>query len=328
MAIYIGRRGFIATLGGAAAWSVVARAQQLAMPVVGFVNGASPNGYAPMISAFHKGLNESGYVESHNVLVEYRWAEGHYDRLPALAADLVRRQVAVIVANTPAAPVAKAATTDIPIVFVTASDPVASGFVASLNRPGANLTGVALLNVEIGSKRLELLHELVPGVARIGLLSNPTNPNAESQSKDMQVAARTLGLQLHVLNASSERDIDTAFATLGELRVGAVAIGADAFFVDRSRRLATLALHYGLPAIFITRDFVAEGGMMSYGGGLREPYRLMGVYTGRILKGEKPADLPVQQVTKVELVINLKTASALSLTVPLTLLGRADEVIE
>ena len=328
MAIYIGRRGFIATLGGAAAWSVVARAQQLAMPVVGFVNGASPNGYAPMISAFHKGLNESGYVESHNVLVEYRWAEGHYDRLPALAADLVRRQVAVIVANTPAAPVAKTATTDIPIVFVTASDPVASGFVASLNRPGANLTGVALLNVEIGSKRLELLHELVPGVARIGLLSNPTNPNAESQSKDMQVAARTLGLQLHVLNASSERDIDTAFATLGELRVGAVAIGADAFFVDRSRRLATLALHYGLPAIFITRDFVAEGGMMSYGGGLREPYRLMGVYTGRILKGEKPADLPVQQVTKVELVINLKTASALSLTVPLTLLGRADEVIE
>jgi putative ABC transport system substrate-binding protein len=273
-------------------------------------------------------LNESGYVEGRNVLIEYRWAEGHYDRLPALAVDLVRRQVAVITANTPAAPVAKAATTDIPIVFVTASDPVASGFVASLNRPGGNLTGVALLNVEIGSKRLELLHELVPTAALMGLLINPTNPNAESQLRDMRSAAQTLGLQLHVLNASTEGAIEKAFATLVELRAGALVIGADAFFVDRSKQLAALALRYALPAIFITRDFVSDGGMMSYGGGLREPYRLMGVYTGRILTGEKPANLPVQQVTKVELIINFKTAKALGITVPLTLLGRADEVIE
>ena len=323
------RRELISLLGGAAAaWPLASRAQQPAMPVVGFINGGSPEGYAPMVAAFHSGLNERGYIEGNNVLVEYRWAEGRYDRLPSLATDLVGRQVAVIAANTPATPVAKAATTTIPIVFVTASDPIASGFVTSLNRPGGNLTGVALLNVEIGSKRLELLHELVPKASLMGLLINPTNPNAESQTRDMHAAAQSLGLQLHVLNASNEGDLDKAFATLAEVRAGALVIGADGFFVDQSKQLAALALRNALPAIFITRDFVADGGMMSYGGGLREPFRLMGVYTGRILKGERPADLPVQQVTKVELIINFKTARTLGLTVPLTILGRADEVIE
>ncbi|MBV8454768.1 MAG: ABC transporter substrate-binding protein, partial [Deltaproteobacteria bacterium] len=258
----------------------------------------------------------------------YRWAKGHYDGLPALAADLVHREVTVIAANTPAAPVAKAATTDIPIVFVTASDPVASGLVASLSRPGGNLTGVALLNVEIAAKRLELLHELVPNATVIGVLINPGNPNAESQTRDVQAAAHTLGLQLHVLNASSEQDFDKAFTMLAELRAGALVIGADAFFVDQSKQLAALALRHTMPAIFITRDFVADGGMMSYGGGLREPYRLMGIYTGRILKGERLANLPVQQVTTVELIINLKTAKALGVNVPQSLLGRANEVIE
>jgi putative ABC transport system substrate-binding protein len=324
----IKRREFIALVGAVAAWPLAARAQQPSMPVVGFINGGSPDGYSPMLAAFHNGLNEAGFREGHNVLVEYRWAEGHYDRLPALTADLIGRQVTVIAANTPAAPVAKAGTSTIPIVFVTASDPVASGFVASLNRPGGNLTGVALLNVEIASKRLELLHELVPAATVIGLLINPTNPNAESQLKDMLAAAQALGLQLHVFNASTERDIDKAFAGFGERRVGALIIGADGFFVNQSKQLAVSALRYALPASFITRDFVVDGGMMSYGGGLREPFRLMGVYTGRILAGEKPADLPVQQATKVELIINLKTAKALAINVPNTLLGRADEVIE
>jgi putative tryptophan/tyrosine transport system substrate-binding protein len=237
------RREFITLLGGAAAaWPLAARAQQPAMPVVGFINGGSPEGYAPMVAAFHSGLNERGYIEGNNVLVEYRWAEGHYDRLPSLATDLVGRQVAVIAANTPATPVAKAATTTIPIVFVTASDPIASGFVTSLNRPGGNLTGVALLNVEIGSKRLELLHELVPKSPLMGLLINPTNPNAESQTRDMHAAAQSLGLQLRVLNASNESDLDKAFATLAEVRAGALVIGADGFFVDQSKQLAALAL--------------------------------------------------------------------------------------
>jgi putative tryptophan/tyrosine transport system substrate-binding protein len=322
------RREFMSLLGGATAWPLAARAQQPAMPVVGFINGGSPEGYAPMVAAFRNGLNERGYIEGNNVLVEYRWAEGHYDRLPSLATDLVGRKVAVIAANTPATPVAKAATTTIPIVFVTASDPIASGFVTSLNRPGGNLTGVALLNVEIGSKRLELLHELVPKASLMGLLINPTNPNAESQTRDIHAAAQSLGLQLHVLNASNEGDLDKAFATLAEVRAGGLVIGADGFFVDQSKQLAALALRNALPAIFITHDFVTDGGMMSYGGGLREPFRLMGVYTGRILKGERAADLPVQQVTKVELIINLNTARTLGLTVPLTLLGRADEVVE
>jgi putative tryptophan/tyrosine transport system substrate-binding protein len=315
--------------GAAAAWPLAARAQQQsALPVIGFLNGGSSWEYAQMADAFRKGLGETGYVEGRNVWIEYRWAEGRYERLPALAADLIRRQVVLIAANTPATPVAKAATTTIPIVFLTSNDPVAAGLVASLNRPGGNLTGVAVLNVQIGPKRLELLHEAVPAARVVALLNNPTHPTAEVQSRDMQAAARNLGLQLHVLHGTTERDLDTAFATLVQLRAGALIVGADSFFVNQSEELAGLALRHALPAISLLRDFVAAGGLMSYGGDLADAFRLMGVYSGRVLKGEKPADLPVQQETKFALIINLKTAKALGLTVPLPLLGRADEVIE
>jgi ABC-type uncharacterized transport system substrate-binding protein len=323
------RREFITLLCGAAAvWPLAARAQQPAMPVIGFLNGGSSWEYAQIADAFRKGLSETGYVEGRNVWIEYRWAEGRYERLPALAADLVRRHVTLIAANTAATPVAKAATTTIPIVFLVAADPVAAGHVASLNRPGGNLTGVALLNIEIGPKRLELIHELVPAARVVALLSNPANPNSERQSRSIEAAAHSLGLQLHVLHASSERDLDAAFATLAQLRAGALIIGADAFFINQSEQLGALALRHAVPAIALYREFVAAGGLMSYGGDLADAYRLMGVYAGRVLKGEKPADLPVQQETKFALIISLKTAKALGLTVPLPLLGRADEVIE
>jgi putative tryptophan/tyrosine transport system substrate-binding protein len=323
------RREFITLIGGAViVWPLAARAQQPAMPVIGFLNGASPDSYAPMVAAFRQGLEETGYVEGQNVAIEYRWAHDQYDRLLALATDLVRRQVTVIAANTPAAPAAKAATTTVPIVFITASDPVLEGLVASLNRPGCNLTGVGILAVELGPKRLELLHELVPKATVIGLLINPTNPNAENQLRDMQAAARNLGLQLHILHASSDPEINMAFATLVEMRAGALVIGTDGFLVSRSELLAALALRHIIPAIYQFRTFASAGGLMSYGSSVTDGYRQIGAYTGRILKGEKPANLPVQQSTKVELIINMRTAKALGITVPLPLLGRADEVIE
>ena len=301
------------------------------MPVIGFLGTISPDRWASRLHAFRQGLSETGYVEGRNVGIEYRWAEGQNDRLPALAADLVRRQVRVIATpeSTPAAFAAKAATTTIPIVFSVGVDPVAVGLVASLNRPGGNLTGVTNLNAEILPKRLELMHELVPTATTIALLVNPSNPLvAETESRDAQTAARTLGLQLHVLHASTDRDFDTVFASLAQMRAVALVINTDVFFNSRSEQLAALALRHTVPAIFQYREFVASGGLMSYGTSSTDVFRQVGIYTSRLLRGESPADLPVQQVTKIELIINLKTARTLGLTVPLSLLGRADEVIE
>jgi putative ABC transport system substrate-binding protein len=324
------RREFITLLGGAAAaWPLGARAQQSAMPVVGFFNGGSPDGYAPYRAAFHMGLVEAGFIEGRNVAIEYRWAEGQYDRLPAIAAELVHLQVAVIVANSPPVFAVKAATATIPIVFTTATDPVQTGLVASLGRPGGNLTGVTQLGVEVAPKRLELVHEMIPTATIIAVLVNPTNAaTAETQLRDLHAAARTLGVQLHVLHASTERDFDLVFATLAQQRIGALVIGTDGFLLSRTNQLAALIVRHTVPAIFQDRAFAAAGGLMSYGGSTTDQYRQAGVYTGRILRGDKPADLPVVRSTKVELFINLKTAKTLGLSVPTALLLRADEVIE
>jgi putative ABC transport system substrate-binding protein len=330
MAIRIGRRELIATLGGAAAWPLVARAQKPVTLVIGFLGGGSPELEANRVAGFRQGLSESGYVEGRNVSIEYRWAEGQNDRLPDLVAELVRRQVTVIIAgNSPGAVAAKSATATIPIVFVTGADPVASGFAASLNLPGGNLTGVTFLGVEIGSKHFELLREVIPTASSIGILLNPTNRTlAEPLIRNAQGAARSLGLKLHVLHASTERDLDEVFATLVQLPMDGLVIGSDLFFTNRSKQLAALTVRHSVPAIYHYREFAAAGGLMSYGGSVADAFRLAGVYTGRILNGEKPVDLPVQQATKVELIINLKTAKALGITVPISLLGRADEVIE
>jgi putative ABC transport system substrate-binding protein len=322
------RREFITiVVGTAAARPLAARAQQPAIPAIGYLNTRAAGEDEHLLAAFHQGLKETGYVESQNVRIEYRWAEGRNDRLPALAADLVSRQVAVIAAGgTPPTIAAKAATATIPIVFVTGADPVEIGLVASLNRPGGNLTGITTLTSNVAQKKLELLHDLLPTVTVIALLINPTNPIlAEINRRDLQAAARTLGLLILMLRASSEREFEAAFATL--VQRGLV-IGTDAFFNSRSRQLAALAARHSVPSISQFRGFAAAGGLMSYGASNTDEYHLVGVYTGRILKGEKPADLPVQQTAKAELIINLKTAKAIGLTIPPPLLARADEVIE
>jgi len=310
---------------------IAARAQQPANPLIGWLSNASPDVYTVRLDAFRQGLKQVGYIEGQNLDIEYRWAEGQNDRLPILAAELVQRQVAVIAAagGTPAALAAKAATQTIPIVFAVSVDPVEIRLIASLNQPGGNLTGITNLNVEVGPKRLELLRELLPTATNVALLLNPTSPSiADAFLRTLQPGARAIGLQLHVLQAASDRDFDPAFETLVQLRVDALVISPDVFFNTRSEQLARLALRHGVPAIYQYRPFAAAGGLISYGSDETEYYRLVGVYTGRILRGDKPGNLPVQQSTKVELIINLKTAKALGLTVPLSLLGRADEVIE
>ena len=306
------------------------QAQQPAIPVIGYLSSASPDQDAGRLRAFRQGLSETGYVEGRSVAIEYRWAEEQNDRLPALAADLVGRQVAVIAVagQVLGALAAKAATKTIPIIFLTGGDPVALGLVDSLNRPGGNLTGVTTLSAELEPKRLELLGRVVPTAKTMAALVNRTNPNAATQSRDLEAAARTLGLKLHVLDASSERDFDGVFARLAELRAGGLVVATDGLFISRGAHLGTLAVRHAMPAIFQFRAFAEAGGLMSYGGSLADMYRQSGTYAGRILKGEKPVDLPVQQVTRVELIINLKTARALGLDVPRELLARADEVIE
>jgi putative tryptophan/tyrosine transport system substrate-binding protein len=325
------RREFIKVIAAsAAAWPIAARAQQASIPVVGFINAASAQNYTRQLAAFLKGLGESGYVDGRNVAVEYRWAEGQNDRLPAMAADLVHRQVAVMAAtSTPAALAAKTATTTIPIIFELGSDPVELGLVASLSRPGGNVTGVIQWNIEVAPKRLEVLHELLPTARVMALLVDPTDPtNAKTTVSEVSAAAKTFGLQLHVLNASNENDFTGVFAKLIQLGAGGLVVGGGAFFVSHEKQLAALTVRHAVPAASEHREFAAAGGLLSYGSDITDAYRLTGIYTGRILRGDKPAELPVQRATKVELYINLKTAKALGLNVPPALQARADEMIE
>jgi putative tryptophan/tyrosine transport system substrate-binding protein len=325
------RRELITLLGGAAAaWPLAARAQQPAMPVIGYLGIRSPAADAPFIAAFHQGLDEASFIDGKNVTIEFRSAQNDYGRLPALAADLVRRRVNVIAAmSTPAALAAKMATTTIPIVFETGADPVNIGLVSSLNQPGGNVTGVNQLNITITPKRLELLHELIPTARVMALLINPVDPTiAAAQSSGVGSAAQSLGLELHVLTATSERDFDAVFVKLSQLRAGGLVVGGGPFLLGRQKQLGGLTLRHSIPAVGESREFVSGGGLISYGASIADAYRLVGVYVARILKGEKPADLPGQQATKVDLYINLKTATALGITVPLPLSGRADELIE
>jgi putative ABC transport system substrate-binding protein len=325
------RREFISLLGGAAAaWQFAARAQQPAMPVIGFLRGSSPDGSANLLSALRRGLNEGGYIEGQNLLIEYRWSENRFDRLPELAADLVRRQCALIVAaGNAAALAAKAATPTIPIVFATGDDPIHIGLVTSLNRPGGNLTGIFFNNgADVESKQVGLLREVLSNAVVMGVLVNPKGPQAGFQARNAQVAAQALGMSALILNASSEADFDMIFATLAQQRAAALLIAGDAFFTDRLDRLAALTARRGIPSIHGLREFAASGGLMSYGASITDAYRQAGIYTGKVLKGARPADLPIQQPTKYELVLNLKTAKALGLTFPPGVLAIADEVIE
>jgi putative ABC transport system substrate-binding protein len=323
------RREFITLLGGGAAWPLAARAQQSAMPVIGFLNTGTREGFAHYLAAFHQSLNQAGFVEGRNVAIEYRWAEGEYDRLPALAADLVRRQVTVIAATTtPAALAAKAATSVIPIVFTSAADPVTAGLVASLSRPDGNATGVTNYLTDLGAKRLELLHDVVPKATTIGMLVNPNFPDIELQRRDVEEAARKFGQQVHVGNAASVDDFDRVLAALVRLNASALIVTTDAVFLSRRDRLVGLVAHYAIPAIYPQRDFVAVGGLMSYAANVTDGYRQAGIYVGRVLKGAVPADLPVVQPSKFDFFINQKAARALNLTIPDKLLAIADEVIE